>query len=369
MQHDDIVIILAKAKEKIQHIVEPIPPPKIDMSKQEVPGTPGLSPSNHYLITMSTDEVITFCNSNFSGKFLADSTTQKSLEHILPAKSLEPFRKALETCLSSPGICVNGASKFINHKKEHHLIKWEMVAETRPHTGTAIYLVGYDVNEAPSLVNTGNRAQKTMKAIFDSTDNVKFFISPDLKIQLFNKKASLNAEQLHGRKMQVGDNMLDYARDTENNVNQVFLSDFTRATKGETVTTEVEIKYKSKPSLWFRSEYHPIYEDDTLIGISVTVSDITERKNAEENIRLQNEKLRTIAFLHSHHVRQPLSNIMGILSLIKTVGLSADDKYLLQILNLSAGQLDKIIREIVLEAQHIEQNNDFFEASINNLIP
>ena len=334
-------------------------------ANQKVPGSTFSTQCNHYLLTMSTDEVITFCNNNFSNKFLPDNFSDISFSGMISEKDVHPFRQAFETCLSSPGTCVYGSSRLVNLNEEHHYIKWEMVAESKLNTETAIYLVGHDLHETLARENEMERSRKTLKAIFDSTDTVKFFVAPDFHIQFFNRKAYENGKELHGKNMKVGDNILDYARDTENNVDKTFLEDFNTAIKGETVISESEIEYGTGSKFWFRTEYYPVRENGELIGISVTVSDITERKKHEENIRLQNEKLRRIAFIQSHQVRQPLSNILGILSFINLNGLSDDDKYLMKILSLSANQLDQVVRNIVIEAQQIELEKEYIDTTYN----
>lgn len=316
---------------------------------------------SHYFLTMSSDESITFCNTNFSGRFLADPSNTISFSGIVSEADLLPFREAFNTCISTPGTCVNGTSKFINQHNETHHVKWEMVAEAKPGTDHTIYLVGYDCYETHGSENEIERSRRILKAIFDSTSNVKFFVSPDFRIQFFNKKAYENGIALHGTKMKVGDNILDYARDTENNIDQAFLTDFDRAINGERVVRESKIKYKTNKELWFRSEYNPVYENNQLVGVSVTVLDITEQKTYEESISLQNEKLHKIAFIQSHQVRQPLSNILGILSFFNTDGLSDDDKYLIKLLELSSKQLDSVIRQIVMEAQLIEHEKEVFD--------
>jgi PAS domain-containing protein len=333
--------------------------------KQKVPGSAISTPCNHYLITLSTDELITFCNSNFGGKFLPDNASTIPIVGILSEPDVQPFREAFYTCISSPGKCVHGSSRLKNQQDEHQHIKWEMVAENKPDSNTAVYLVGYDIHETVTQKSELERSRKTLKAIFDSTDNVRFFVSPDYQIQFFNRRAYENGKLHHERKMKVGDNILDYARDTNNNIDEVFLADFHQALSGQTVVRETEIEYRKGTILWFRSEYYPVYENEQLIGISITTTDVTSQKKHEDNIRLQNEKLHKIAFIQSHQVRQPLSNIMGILSFINEEGLSEDDRYLMKILNLSAQQLDSVVRNIVIEAQHIEHEKEYFDASFN----
>lgn len=315
---------------------------------------------NHYLVTMNANENITFCNSNFSNNFYNQSTTS-TISSILNEDHVHSFKNHFNFCVASPGTCVQGTSMLMNQFDEPHYIKWEMVAEAQESNEVNVYLVGHDLHEHPHRDSEIELSRKILKAIFDSTDNVKFFIAPNLRIQFFNKTAFENGLKLHGRRMQIGDNIMDYVRDTENKIDEVFQKDFDKALKGETVERETEIKYKNDQSKWFRTEYYPVYEAGSLIGVSVTVSDLTERKNYEQNIRLQNDKLRKIAFIQSHQVRQPLSNILGILSFINTNGMSDDDIYLMKILNLSAQQLDKVVRNIVIEAQQIELYSEFFD--------
>ena len=329
-------------------------------NKQEVLHKNHSSTCNHYLVTMNADETITFCNSRFSNKFYKQLSTS-TISSLLHADHVHSFKHHFNFCITSPGTCVQGTSMLINQFDEPHYIKWEMVAEIQGSNGVSVYLVGHDLHEQPHRESEIELSRKILKAIFDSTDNVKFFIAPNLRIQFFNKTAFENGLKLHGRRMQIGDHILDYVRDTENKIDQIFQLDFEKALNGETVERETEIKYKNDQSKWFRSEYYPVYESGILIGVSVTVSDLTVRKNYEQSIRIQNDKLRKIAFIQSHQVRQPLSNILGILSFIKTEGMSDDDKYLMKILNMSAQQLDKVVRNIVIEAQQIELYSEFYD--------
>ena len=329
-------------------------------NKQEVPYTNQSSPCNHYLVIMNAKENITFCNSRFSNKFYNQPLTS-TISSILNEDHVQSFKTHFDFCVAYPGKCVQGTSMLINQFDESHYIKWEMVAEIQGSNEVSVYLVGQDLHEQPHRESEIELSRKILKAIFDSTENVKFFIAPNLRIQFFNKTAFENGLKLHGRRMQIGDHIMDYVRDTENKIDQGFLIDFGKALKGETVERETEIKYKYDQTKWFRAEYYPVYESGSLIGVSVTVSDLTVRKNYEQSIRLQNDKLRKIAFIQSHQVRQPLSNILGILSFINTEGMSDDDKYLMKILNMSAQQLDKVVRNIVIEAQQIELYSEFYD--------
>ncbi len=326
---------------------------------EDVPYNSHYASCNHYLVTMNANENIIFCNTNFSNKFADDATTS-NISSIVHQEHIQSFRQHFQSCLALPGQCLQGTSMLINQHDQPHHIKWEMVAERKDSKELNVYLVGHDLHENPSRDNDMELSRKILKAIFDSTDNVKFFISPTFKIQFFNKPAFDNGLKRHGKRMQIGDNILDYVRDIENKIDHDFQLDFDKALRGETILRETEMKYKSDKSHWFRTEYYPVYEDEILIGVSVTVSDLTERKKYEKEIEVQNEKLRKIAFIQSHQVRQPLANILGILSLINTSGMSDDDKYLMKLLHMSSQQLDKVVRNIVMEAQQIELYSEYY---------
>ncbi len=323
------------------------------------------SKTHNYLVTLNLQEHITFCNLNFSNRFLEEHLPAAPISNLISSCDLHNFREDLSMAMQKPGTSVYRTLQFNRFNQVHH-IKWEMVAEVRTGSDINIYLVGHDVTE-PTIEPGTEQSLKILKSIFDSSDNVIFFISPGYQIRFFNKKAYDNGKLIHGKKMKIGDSILEFFKDVDSNSDKVFLEDFEKALEGELVTREAEIRYKADKIFWFRTEYYPVYENDRLIGVTINVSDITTRNQYEENIRVQNEKLRKIAFIQSHQVRQPLSNILGILSLLNTEGISEDDQYLVKILNLSAKQLDSVIRNIVSEAQQIELYNDYYniKATIN----
>ena len=77
--------------------------------------------------------------------------------------------------------------------------------------------------------------------------------------------------------------------------------------------------------------------------------DITEKKAAEQKLIEHTERLNEIAFLQSHEVRRPLSNILSIVELMQEEDeIRGNNKYadLLRYLGQSAAELDDIINKI-----------------------
>lgn len=90
-----------------------------------------------------------------------------------------------------------------------------------------------------------------------------------------------------------------------------------------------------------------IYIDKVKYSL-VVANEITDTLNYIQAIEDQNSKLQEIAFSHSHIIRAPLTNIMGILTLIKEMDLSnPESTELLEHLFTSCNQLDEKISEVV----------------------
>jgi signal transduction histidine kinase len=72
-------------------------------------------------------------------------------------------------------------------------------------------------------------------------------------------------------------------------------------------------------------------------------NDITGLKQKQIEAGRQIEKLKEVAWLSSHEVRRPLANIIGLTNLMKVTPLMDEKIRILESINRSADELDKII--------------------------
>ncbi|WP_423148619.1 ATP-binding protein [Rubrolithibacter danxiaensis] len=217
------------------------------------------------------------------------------------------------------------------------------------------------------------RVGAILKAIFDSSDDVWFFVGPDYNVIFFNQKAFTNGKVLHGKELKEGDSILEYARDTKNNIDTTFISRFEKALNGEIVKEEQHIEYGST-SLWFQSKYIPVYEFETLIGVSITVSDITKEKNleieqakAQEEIQKLLKRREQFLSIVSHELRTPITTLRASLQLLNK-GLSNHPlESLLQKSNNSLGKLNNIIEDLLtitkVKDGHLTLNKSYITIS------
>jgi PAS domain S-box-containing protein len=91
-------------------------------------------------------------------------------------------------------------------------------------------------------------------------------------------------------------------------------------------------------------------EPSRMIG---AMQDISNQKRYAQQLLNQNDQLREIAWINSHEVRRPLSNILGLVSLIKN---SSDDReemlQLIDLLDISAKELDEAV--VMINRQTME---------------
>lgn len=106
---------------------------------------------------------------------------------------------------------------------------------------------------------------------------------------------------------------------------------------------------------WLGVRVNTVVEDGKIIGTQSVIRDITNSKRAEEKIKNQNSKLYEIAFLQSHQVRKPVSNLLGLAKLFNYNDPSdSANAEVLSRVEIVAKELDNVIREIVDKTNDIE---------------
>jgi signal transduction histidine kinase len=130
---------------------------------------------------------------------------------------------------------------------------------------------------------------------------------------------------------------------------------FNRALAGETVEVEYQMRYPRGGARWLRVDFHPVRDDENnFIGVALNVVDINDRKQAEIQIRDQNERLLEITRVQSHELRRPVANMLGLVYLFNYENPSDEfNRTLLQNMKLTASELDRIIHRIVAMTQEL----------------
>lgn len=127
-------------------------------------------------------------------------------------------------------------------------------------------------------------------------------------------------------------------------ITTIFKDEETIFDNHQTIITQTHQK-KNKEKIISEVKYNKIIHNDKE-AIIIVSNDITKSIEHLNEIESQNTKLKDIAWIQSHIVRAPLTNILGLIKLINETE-SVNDKELLNHLNQSILELENSINEIV----------------------
>ncbi|MVN22150.1 PAS domain-containing protein [Mucilaginibacter arboris] len=104
---------------------------------------------------------------------------------------------------------------------------------------------------------------------------------------------------------------------------------------------------QEKCKYWVNIEFTPLFTaDGKPDGYICIHTDITARKEKEEQISRQNEILRNIAWMGSHELRRPVASILGLIELITETEDETEKSESILMMKTCTKHLDEIIRKI-----------------------
>lgn len=141
----------------------------------------------------------------------------------------------------------------------------------------------------------------------------------------------------------------------------ITLREMDKREKGESSKYEIAFIHKEGYPVYTLVASTPIIDDDgTVTGSFGVITDITERKIAEESLRQSNEELDAFAHTVAHDLKSPISVMMGFANVLETEFVHMSDNELKDYLHSMARTSDKmitIIDELLLlsEMRNIEE--------------
>jgi len=148
-----------------------------------------------------------------------------------------------------------------------------------------------DVTERKLAEQKLAESEKNLRQVLSSASDSFYVIDRKCYVTLINKTASENLEKAWGQPVTVGTNILNLI---PNENDEPIRSSLAKVFAGETVEYELPHFIKNLPA-WLQVNYLPV-KDDTgaILGAYIVTKDITERKKAEEAIKVSEEKFRTL---------------------------------------------------------------------------
>jgi PAS domain S-box-containing protein len=195
-------------------------------------------------------------------------------------------------------------------------------------------------------------SRQKLQAIIDSTSDANIFVDNEYRIVSFNKTADKYAKIFYQKNLEIGSDFSNYIMPAN-------LADFKiifeKARHGEIMVQEAPIHFPNGTVLWLSLEFHPVKnEKKEIMGVSVNLADVSQRKNAELNLAAQNKELRQIAWMQSHEMRRLVANVIGLISLLEKELLSPENQEIIFFLDKEIRALDAVIHKIVKSVNETE---------------
>lgn len=206
-----------------------------------------------------------------------------------------------------------------------------------------------DIDEQMRAQNAIRSSEKKLKSLIDNTPDIIFMVDVGMNLVTCNAafEAIYNSSFPDRDGLRVPMPMQEIPATL---FGQKWLENIRLSMQGQTIREEdMYVVPTTGKEICLDIVMNPIYDvADQLIGVGCISRDISERKKTEEQMSKQLSQLREIAWIQSHELRQPLTNIMGLASLIEA---DAEDPVEVRshvtLLHQACEKLDEVVRGIV----------------------
>lgn len=278
------------------------------------------------------DDKIVYTNSQFNiqlGYLTGESIIGLSLREFVYEEDLPMVHEKIRERLD--GKVKNVRYEVRLNKKGGGVIWCEIFAATTIYQGeTAVIGTAVNVTDTKNFYDKLQESEANMKSIFDATEVSFLLIDVDFKIVSFNE----HLRQFHfdraGKEPQSEISLLEQiSPERRQNFRRLFEESIYTDRK-----VEYEEEYLTKGDLikYYHYTLTPVKSNNEVIGLCIAITDITEQKRMEiervqiiDNLLQRNRDLEQFSYIVSHNIRMPLSNLLGLITLLEN-DISQEDK-------------------------------------------
>jgi len=256
---------------------------------------------------------------------------------------------------------VDGDLGIVRHyKKDRSIIYVQVIAHDIIFEGRHVRLsMTNDVTEKLKAEESLQKSEANLRAILRTTDTAYALFDRELNTLASNQKAARFIKEQYGYDIEHNNNLADYLPadrfpDPTGLANDVL--------KGKNINFEIDFKQAGDAVTWYYVRLFPITnEHKAILGVLMALYDITERKNAEQDLktaysRIQSHinSIKDMAWKQSHLIRSPLANLKGLTTLLQG---DMSDKEVLEHIQTELDRMDAIIIEMAEDASEQYYND------------
>lgn len=200
--------------------------------------------------------------------------------------------------------------------------------------------------------------EANLQTILNNTDTAYALLNADLEILEYNNKALIFAKNEFNFEPGNGGKIFDSMPDDRRFKFLGYISD---VFKGNTISYEVSYPQPENKDFWYHVRMFPISnKHHKILGLVLAITDITERKEAEQSLQTAYDQIKTnIKFIRemvwkqSHILRSPVANLKG---LIPILGMDPSDREVMGHIETELERMDAVFSEMAADSSKEEMN-------------
>ncbi len=208
-------------------------------------------------------------------------------------------------------------------KKDGTIISVQIISHDIIFEGRKVRLtLTNDVTEKLKAEESLKKSEANLQTILNTTNTAYALFDTEMRLLEFNASADQFVKEQYGfaltEDVSLAEHFPKHRLAQLENFNKEIL-------KGNNINYEIDYPQPDGSTRWYYVRMFPIINDQKeILGMLMALYDITEPKNAEQNLKnayqsIQNhvESIREMAWKQSHLIRSPLANLRGLFSLLK----------------------------------------------------
>jgi PAS domain S-box-containing protein len=267
----------------------------------------------------------------------------KYFKEFVPEDLISSFHKNFEKALQGEKVSLE---RMVTYSPESNFwldISYSPVINSEGEVTGVVYSA-LDITEKKIAQNQLVESEANLQAIFDATIYSYFLLDKNYHILKFNEMAAKSVSITQNRKLNEGDNMLDYFKGEEVDS---FKKNIAKALEGEKVMLEREIKHP-QASFWYNVQYLPVKNKQGYIyGVAFVFMDITQQKDTE------------LALKKTYQDVQTFKNVLYDSALISATNLKGE----ITEVNANFCEVAKYSREELIGQPHSILKSDYHPSS------
>jgi len=277
------------------------------------------NPSPMWMIARDDLSVIAY--NNAAAKlygYTKDELLNKSATIFRPAEDHEKQRERYKTDMDDSDLAI---ARHL--KKDGTIISVQIIAHDIIFEGRSVRLsLTNDITERLKAEESLQKSEANLQTILKTTNTAYLLFDLDLKMLAFNQSAIHFITDQYHHEPAKGDHFSDYfppGRFPQ------FIDFADEVLNGNSVNNEVDYMKEDGSIFWYYIRLAPITNDNKeILGMMMALYDITERKNAEQDLKTAYGRIQThmdnikdMAWKQSHLIRSPLANLKGLFTMLR----------------------------------------------------